>query len=85
MVNDVGLAAVTVAVCPLHFTVLVPIVAPKLVPVMVMDVPACPVAGVKLVMVGTLLDGIVKDATLLSEPYVAPAFMVPRKATFCIW
>lgn len=84
MVKDEGLAAVIVAVCPLHLTVFAPMVAPKLVPVMVIDVPACPVAGKKLVIVGTLELGIVNDAILPREPYVAPAFIVPRNATFCI-
>lgn len=73
------------AVCPLHFTVFAPIVAPKFEPVIVIEVPAIPDAGEKLVITGTFVLGIVKDAILPKLPYVAPWFIVPRKATFCIW
>ena len=48
----VALQLVGVAVVPLNFTVLVPCVAPKFVPVIVTDVPTAPDVGVRLVMVG---------------------------------
>ena len=43
---------IVVAVVPLNFTVLVPCVDPKLVPVIVTDAPTAPVVGDKLVMLG---------------------------------
>jgi hypothetical protein len=43
---------VGVALTPLNVTVLVPCVAPKLVPVMVTDVPTGPIAGERLVRAG---------------------------------
>src|SRR5512138_3610219 len=43
---------VGVAVVPLNFTVLVPCVAPKFVPVIVTDVPTGPLVGVSVVMLG---------------------------------
>jgi hypothetical protein len=43
---------VGVAVVPLNFTVLVPCVAPKLVPLTVTDVPTAPLVGERLVSVG---------------------------------
>lgn len=82
-VNDVVDATVTIAVCPLNLTVFAPIVAPKFTPVIVTDAPVIPDAGAKLAMVGSFELGIVNDAILPSDPYVAPAFIVPRNATFC--
>jgi hypothetical protein len=49
---DVALQLVIVAVVPLNVTVPVPCVAPKPVPVIVIDAPAGPAVGDKLVMVG---------------------------------
>jgi len=49
---EVALQLVGVAVVPLNFTVLVPWVAPKFVPVIVTDVPTGPEVGDKLVMFG---------------------------------
>src|SRR6266853_410965 len=51
----VALHAVGVAVVPLNLTVLVPWVTPKLVPVSVTTVPAGPIPGVRLVIVGVWL------------------------------
>ncbi len=48
----VALQLVGVPVVPLNFTVLVPCVAPKYVPVIVTDVPATPDVGFRLVMLG---------------------------------
>lgn len=48
----VSLQLVGVAVVPLKITVLVPCVDPKLVPVMVAEVPTGPVAGERLVILG---------------------------------
>src|SRR5580765_906009 len=56
---------VGVAVVPLNFTVLVPGVAPKFVPVIVTDVPTAPVVGERLVMLGTVT---VKLTPLLADP-----------------
>lgn len=49
---DVALQLVVVAVVPLNFTVLVPLVAPKFAPVMVTDAPTAPEVGDRLVMLG---------------------------------
>ena len=49
----VALQAVAVAAVPLNFTVLVPCVAPKFVPVMTTVVPTVPLLGLRLVIVGT--------------------------------
>ena len=48
----VPLQAVAVAVVPLNFTVLVPCVAPKFVPVIVTEAPTAPEVGLRLVIVG---------------------------------
>ncbi len=63
----VALQLAGVAVVPLNFTVFVPCVAPKFVPVIVTDVPTSPDAGFKLVMlgVGTVT---VKLTPLLATP-----------------
>jgi hypothetical protein len=55
---------VGVAMTPLKATVLVPCVAPKLVPVTVTDVPTGPEAGVKLLIFGVT----VKVTPLLTSP-----------------
>jgi len=49
----VPLQLVGVAVVPLNFTVLVPCVAPKFVPVIVTDVPTMPEDGERLVIMGS--------------------------------
>jgi len=61
----VGLQLVGVAAVPLKVTVLVPCVAPKLVPVIVTDVPIGPEVGDKLVMLGAVT---VKLTPLLARP-----------------
>jgi hypothetical protein len=48
----VALQLVGVAAVPLNVTVLVPCVVPKLVPVMVIDVPTVPELGLKLAILG---------------------------------
>jgi hypothetical protein len=48
----VALHAVGVDATPLNFTVLVPCVAPKFVPVITTDVPTTPEVGLRLVIVG---------------------------------
>ena len=63
---DVALQLVGAAAVPLNLTVLVPWVAPKLVPVMVTDAPTAPEVGDKLVMLG--LGRTVKLIPLLSTP-----------------
>jgi hypothetical protein len=57
---------IVVAVVPLNFTVLVPCVDPKFVPVIVTDAPTAPVVGDKLVMLG--VGSTVKDDPLLFTP-----------------
>jgi hypothetical protein len=57
---------IVVAVVPLNFTVLVPCVEPKFVPVIVTDAPTAPVVGDKLVMLG--VGSTVKDDPLLFTP-----------------
>jgi hypothetical protein len=64
---DVALQLViVVAVVPLNFTVLVPWVEPKFVPVMVTDAPTDPVVGDKLVMLGAATT--VNNTPLLFTP-----------------
>lgn len=65
---DVADAAVTVAACPLNLTVLFAIVGLKFVPEIVTGIPATPDDGASVVIVGSLLDGMVNDATLLNPP-----------------
>lgn len=65
----VSLQLVTVALTPLKITVLVPWVAPKLVPVMVTGVPTAPDVGLKLLIVG---DGI----TVKLIPLLVPLLVV---------
>ena len=57
---------IIVAVVVLNFTVLVPCVAPKFVPVIVTDAPTAPDVGERLVMLG--VGNTVKDLPLLSTP-----------------
>src|SRR6516225_10870651 len=57
---------VGVAVVPLNFTVLVPWVVPKLVPVIVTDVATGPLVGDRLVMLGATVT--VKLTPLLAKP-----------------
>jgi hypothetical protein len=63
---DVALQLVTVAVVPLNFTVPVPCVEPKFVPVIVTAAPIAPELGDKLVMLGAATT--VKDEPLLATP-----------------
>jgi hypothetical protein len=63
----VALQLVGVAAVPLNFTVLVPCVAPKLVPVIVTEVPTTPDVGFRLVIVGVAVV-IVKLTPLLAAP-----------------
>src|SRR5215470_17617250 len=58
------LQLVGVATVPLNFTVLVPCVAPNVVPVIVTDVPTGPDVGDKLLIAGVT----VKDTPLLALP-----------------
>jgi hypothetical protein len=60
------------AAVPLNVTVLVPCVAPKFVPVIVMDVPIAPEVWLRLLMVGTV------DAVL--DPEAHPASPVAKAA-----
>ena len=55
---------IVVAVVPLNFTVLVPCVEPKFVPVIVTDAPTAPVVGDRLLMLGKT----VKVTPLLALP-----------------
>src|SRR6266567_4952732 len=72
----VALQLVGVAAAPLNVTVLVPCVAPKLVPAMVTDVPTAPDAGVRLVMLGA--DEVTAKLTplLATPPPVTTTFPV---------
>ncbi len=60
----VSFQLVGVAAFPLNFTVLVPCVEPKLVPVIVTDAPTAPEAGDKLVTLGITVN----DEPLLATP-----------------
>jgi hypothetical protein len=64
----VALQLVAVAAVPLNFTVLVPWVAPKFVPVIVTDAPTAPDVGERLVILG--VPSTVKLDPLLSTPFV---------------
>jgi hypothetical protein len=57
---------IEVAAVPLNFTVLVPCVVPKFVPVIVTGAPTAPVVGDKLVMVGAATT--VNEEPLLATP-----------------
>jgi hypothetical protein len=59
---------VGVAVVPLNLTVLVPCAEPKLVPLMVTDVPSGPLVGERLVRVGVAGAVTVKVSALLATP-----------------
>ena len=68
---DVALQLViVVAVVPLNFTVLVPWVEPKFVPVIVTEAPTAPVVGDRLVMLGAATT--VKRSPLLALPPTVP-------------
>jgi hypothetical protein len=67
----VALQVEGVAAVPLNVTVLVPWVAPKLVPAMVTGVPAAPDVGLKLVMLGAV-EVTVKFSPLLVVPPEPP-------------
>jgi hypothetical protein len=66
-VSCVAVAAVTVAAIPLKATVLLAAVVLKFVPVMVTVVPSEPLAGVKLVMAGALVDVVVTASLLQAD------------------
>ncbi len=66
---EVALQLVAVAVVPLNFTVLVPWVEPKFVPVIVTAAPTAPEVGDKLVMLGSATT--VKLTPLLALPPTA--------------
>src|SRR5947209_7267321 len=69
----VGLQLETVAVVPLKVTVLVPCVAPKLEPVMVMAVPTVPVVWLRLVIAGAVLP---PPLAALNAPNATPQLPV---------
>src|SRR5580765_5442378 len=72
--HDVGVASV-----PLNVTVLVPLVAPKLVPVIVTEVPTGPLVGERLVSVGATVT--VYGSALLARPLtVTTTLPVPEPA-----
>ena len=76
---------VGVPTMPLKVTVLVPCVAPKLVPVRVTGVPTGPLTGARLVMLGGgLAENALKAANpaphMSDESRVAPAEAVPAAA-----
>jgi hypothetical protein len=64
---DVGLQFVGAAVVPLKLTVLVPCVEPKLLPVIVTELPTGPAVGERLVIEGAV-DATVKVTPLLAIP-----------------
>ena len=64
--TDVALQVETVAVVPLNFTVPVPCVEPKLVPVMVTEAPTAPEVSERLVMLGAATT--VNETPLLAAP-----------------
>ena len=65
---DVALQLVGIAAVPLKVTVLVPWVDPKLVPVMVTEVPTTPEVGNRLVMFGPEDEPTVNETPLLACP-----------------
>jgi hypothetical protein len=79
----VALQLVAVAVTPLNFTVLVPCVVPKFVPVIVTAVPTNPAVGLKLLIFGTVAARNV--ATCAVHPMFAAAFHVPETAPALLW
>ena len=76
-VTEVSSQLVAVAATPLKLTVLVPCVAPKLVPVISTDVPSGPVSGLSPVIAGFTVNGTPLLAWLCTVtttlPVVAPA------------
>ena len=72
----VALQLVGVALVPLNITVLVPCVAPKLLPVMVTLVPTAPEAGERLVMLGGGSVTVNVDPLLATPPTVTTTFPV---------
>src|SRR5256885_316880 len=64
----VALQLVGAAATPLNFTVLVPCVAPKFAPLMVMEVPTRPEVGLKVLMLGPGVVVTVKLTALLATP-----------------
>jgi len=77
-----------IAVVPLNVTELVPCVAPKLLPVMVTDVPTGPVVGERFVMLGAATT--VNKELLLATPFTATTTFpvvapVGTVATIDVW
>jgi hypothetical protein len=72
----VALQLVAVADVPLNFTVLVPWVAPKFVPLIVTAAPTAPVFGVKLVMLGAGTVTVKLTALLAWPPTVTTTLPV---------
>ena len=66
---------IVVAVVPLNVTVLVPCVAPKFVPVIVIDAPTAPDVGLRLVIVG-VASTVKLDPLLATPPTVTTTFPV---------
>src|SRR5271167_1301222 len=67
---------VGVAATPLNLTVLVPFVDPKFVPVIVTDVPAGPVVGLRLVIAGADAVTVQLTPLLATPPTVTTTFPV---------
>ncbi len=72
----VAVEAVTCAVVPLNFTMLLAAVVLKLVPVMVTAVPTAPLPGVKLLMVGVVVLAVVTVKLLDDVPVFVPTITV---------
>jgi hypothetical protein len=68
---------VGVAVVPLNVTVLVPCVAPNVVPVIVTDVPTAPLVGARVVILGVTVNA---TALLATPPTVTTMFPVVAAA-----
>src|SRR6185369_715660 len=67
---------VGVAAVPLNVTVLVPFVDPKFAPVIVTDVPAAPLVGDRLVMLGPVVVTVKAFALLATPPTVTTTLPV---------
>jgi hypothetical protein len=80
----VAFQLVAVAVVPLNFTVLVPCVAPKFVPVIVTAAPTKPVVGFKLVMLGPDAVTVKVMPLLATPPTVTTTFPVVAPAGTCV-
>jgi hypothetical protein len=76
----VALQLVGVAVVPLNFTVLVPLVVPKFAPVIVTDAPANPDAGLKFAMLGPGTVTVNSTPLLAAPPTVTTTLPVVAPA-----